>query len=87
MTRLSSRRIGKKTTNRRVVSPWSALVGVPLLVFTYHAAFAETEDLAAGADGKLRAETEDLGNGFLHHGVATPVGNTACQIISYAIPE
>ena len=27
------------------------------------------------ADGRALAETEDLGNGFLHHGVATPVSN------------
>ena len=36
------------------------LVGVPLLIFAVQAVFAATED---------------SGNGFLHHGVATPVSN------------
>ena len=45
---------------RHALSKLSVLVVVPLLILTYHAAFAETED---------------LGGGFLHHGVATPVSN------------
>lgn len=52
--------VTRKTAIPEIISRLAILVSVTLALVTFEDAFAQTED---------------LGGGFLHHGVATPISN------------